>query len=138
MNLIVSTRIEDQHLRFDVQGQWQYNDALNLAYQVKAAAMREEVDHVLIDLTRVTRAPDAHGKFLVCDRMRRALPPSMKVALLGPVEMLDLQPRQDPLAAKVVLFASERSALFWLGGVHSAIKNPPVLRAEGQAAGKET
>lgn len=138
MNLIVSTRVEDQHLRFDVQGQWQYNDALNLAYLVKAAAMREEMDQVLIDLTRMTRSPRAQGKFLVCDRLRRALPPSAKVALLASVEMVDLEPRQDPLQAKVVLFASERSALFWLDGIHAAIKNPSVLRAEGQAAGKET
>src|SRR4051812_14752799 len=103
MNLIVSTRVEDQHLRFEVQGQWHYNDALNLAYQVKAAAQREEMDHVLIDLRRVARSPKVHGKFLVCDRLRRALPPAMKVALLGPVEMMDLEPRQDPLLAKVVL-----------------------------------
>ncbi|MBC5764261.1 hypothetical protein [Ramlibacter albus] len=138
MNLIVSTRIEDRHLRFEVQGQWRYNDALNLAYQVKAAAMREDVDDVLIDLRRLTRSPHAHGKFLVCDRLRRALPPSMRVALLAPVEMVDLEARQDPLQAKVVLFASERAALMWLGGIHAAIKNPSVLRAEGQAAGKET
>jgi hypothetical protein len=138
MNLIVSTRVEDQHLRFEVQGQWHYNDALNLAYQVKAASMREDMESVLIDLRRITRGPGSEGKFLVCDRLRRALPPSMKVALLGPVEVIDLEPRQDPLLAKVVLFASERSALFWLDGIHSAIKNPSVLRAEGQAAGKET
>jgi hypothetical protein len=138
MNLIVSTRVEDRHLRFEVQGQWQYNDALNLAYLVKSAALREEMDQVLLDLSRITRSPGADGKFLVCDRLRRALPPSMKVALLAPVEMVDLEARQDPLLAKVVLFASERSALFWLEGIHSAIKNPSVLRAEGQAAGKET
>jgi hypothetical protein len=138
MNLIVSTRVEEQHLRFEVQGQWQYNDALNLAYQVKAVALRESMDHLLVDLRRVTRSPMVEGKFLVCDRLRRALPPSVRVALLGPVEMLDLEARQDPLAAKVVLFASERSALLWLDGIHAAIKNPSVLRAEGQAAGKET
>ena len=138
MNLIVSTRVEDQHLRFEVQGQWQYNDALNLAYQVKAAALRENVDHLLVDLRRVARSPFVQGKVLVCDRLRRALPPAMRVALLGPVEMIDIEGRQDPLQARVVLFASERSALLWLDGIHAAIKNPSVLRSEGQAAGKET
>lgn len=138
MNLIVSTRAEDQHLRFEVQGQWQYNDALNLAYQVKAAALRESIDHLLLDMRRLARSPFVQGKFLICDRLRRALPPSMRVALLGPVEMIDVEGRQDPLQARVVLFASERSALLWLDGVHAAIKNPSVLRSEGQAAGKET
>jgi hypothetical protein len=138
MNLIVSTRVEDQHVRFEVQGHWQYNDALNLAYQIKAAALREEMSRVLIDLRRVRAADDVHGKFLLCDRLRRALPPDMKVALLGPVDMVDLEARQDPNQAKVVLFASERSALFWLDGIHAAIKNPSALRVEGQAAGKET
>jgi hypothetical protein len=138
MNLIVSTRVEDQHLRFEVQGQWHYNDALSLAYTVKATALRENMDHLLIDLRRVLASPQVEGKFLVCDRLRRALPPEMKVALIGPVELLDLEARQDPGQAKVVLFATERPALLWLDGVQAAIKNPSVLRAEGQAAGKET
>ena len=37
MNLIVSTRTEAKHLRFEVTGRWQYGDALRLAYLVKAA-----------------------------------------------------------------------------------------------------
>ena len=43
MNLIVSVRAEDQHLRFDVRGRWEYNDALTLAYQIKAAGARTGV-----------------------------------------------------------------------------------------------
>ena len=131
VNLIISIRGEDGFLRFEVQGQWQYNDALNLAYQVKAAALKEDVQRVLIDLRRVEPSPEVDGKFLVCDRLRRALPPHMKVALLAPVDMVDLEARREGAAATVVLFATERSALLWLGGIHAAIKNPPVLRHEG-------
>ena len=131
MNLIVTTRVEDRHIRFEVQGHWHYNDALNLAYLVKATALREGMDRVFMDLRGVTRSSDVLGKFYICDRLRRALPPSMKVALLGPVEMVDLEARHDPRTATVVLFASERSALLWLDGIHAAIKNPSVLRAEG-------
>src|SRR5438132_6942299 len=102
MNLIVSTRVENQHLRFEVRGLWQFNDALSLAYQVKAAAQRAEMDRVLIDLRDVQPAPGVHGKFLVCDRLRRALPPTMMVALVSPLDGLDLEARQDPNQARVV------------------------------------
>jgi hypothetical protein len=105
---------------------------------VKAVGLRENIDKVLVDLRRVAAAGGVQGKFLVMDRLRRALPPSMKVALLGPVDMIDLEARSDPTVATVVLFAQERSALLWLEGIHAAIKNPSVLRAEGQAARKET
>ncbi|MGE4241424.1 hypothetical protein [Ramlibacter sp.] len=138
MNLIVTTRVEERHLRINAQGSWRYNDALNLAYQLKAAGLRENRDKVLLDLREVHAAQGVPGKFFVMDRLRRVLPPDMKVALLGPVEMVDLEARSDPTVATVVLFASERSALLWIDGIHAAIKNPSVLRAEGQAAGKET
>jgi hypothetical protein len=138
MNLIVSQRAEDQHLRFDVHGQWGYNDALTLAYQVKAAGVRTRLYRVLIDLRNVTSSPTVEGKFLVWDRLRRALPGHYKVALLAPLDLIDLHERDIQGAATVVLFTSERAALVWLEGGWEPRKNPSVLRAEGQVAGKET
>jgi hypothetical protein len=139
MNLIVTQRSPNHHLRFDVRGRWEYNDALTLAYQVKAAGTRSGHSSVLIDLREVNASPVVEGKFLVWDRMRRVLPPDFRVAVLAPVELVDLQERQLPGAASVVLFASERAALMWLDGVQDEPrKNPPDLRSEGQAAGKET
>jgi hypothetical protein len=138
MNLIVSVREEDQHLRFDVRGRWEYNDALTLAYQIKAAGLRTGLAEVLVDLREVAASTQVEGKFLVWDRMRRVLPPHYRVAMVAPVELVDLKERNVPGAATVVLFTSERPALAWLEGVHEPIKNPPVLRSEGQVAGKET
>jgi hypothetical protein len=138
MNLIVSIRAEDDWLRFDAQGQWHYNDALALAYQVKAIAARERMSHVLIDLREVSAAPGVEGKFLVWDRLRRVLPDRFRVALVAPPGLVDLHTRQLDGVATVVLFTSERAAMHWLEGIDAAIKNPPVLRAEGQVAGKET
>lgn len=139
MNLIVSVRAEDQHLRFDVRGRWEYNDALTLAYQIKAAGARTGLRDVLVDLHEVIASPGVEGKFLLWDRVRRVLPADYRVALVASVGLVDLQERSIPGAAKVVLFTSERPALAWLEGAHELpIKNPPVLRSEGQVAGKET
>jgi len=140
MNLIVTLRSQEQYLRFQARGRWEYNDALTLAYQVKAAGLRTGQSHVLIDLREVHSSPLVEGKFLVWDRLRRVLPSDYKVAVLAPVELVDLQERQIPGAASVVLFANERAATLWLDGVTEAgRKNPPaVLRSEGQVAGKET
>jgi hypothetical protein len=139
MNLIVSLRAEEQHLRFVVRGRWEYNDALTLAYQVKAAALRTGLSHVLIDLREVMASPAVEGKFLVWDRLRRVLPASFKVALLAPVDLVDLRERTPAGSATVVLLQSERAALLWLEGIQEPIKNPSVVeRSEGQVAGKET
>ena len=138
MNLNVSIRVEDDYLRFDAQGQWQYNDALALAYQVKAVAARERMRHVLIDLTRVVASPRVEGKFLVWDRLMRVLPDRFRVALLAAPELVDLHTRQLEGVATVVLFTSERAAVHWLEGIDAAIKNPSAVRVEGQVAGKET
>jgi len=138
MNLIVSLRTEEQHLRFVARGRWGYNDALILAYQVKAAGLRTGLGHVLIDLREVIASPAVEGKFLVWDRMRRVLPAHFKVAVLAPVDLVDLQERGSTGTASVVLFKSERAALLWLEGLQEPIKNPSVLRSEGQVTGKET
>lgn len=138
MNLLVSLRPEEDFLRFDVQGQWQYNDALALAYHVKAVAVRERMGRVLIDVRGVTPAPFVEGKFLLWDRLRRVLSERFKIALLAPVDLIDLHVRPLEGMASVVLFTSERAAVLWLEGMAAAIKNPSVFRSEGQVAGKET
>lgn len=140
MNLIISQRSEGSFVRFLVRGSWAYNDALALAYKVKSAALRDGVNRALIDLREVRPSSAVEGKFLVWDRLRRALPAGFKIALLGPPALVDLQERNAAGTPSVVLFTSERAALLWLEGVpEGAIKNPPVAwRSEGQIAGKET
>ena len=90
MNLVVASRHDGPHMRFDVEGRWRNGDALKLAYMVKAAVARLRQDHVLIDLSKVATPPDADGKFQICDRLRRALAPKTKV---GPAEKVG---RNDP------------------------------------------
>ena len=138
MNLIISVRVEDDYLRVEARGQWQYNDALALAYHVKAAAARERMRHVLIDLRGVAPSPQVQGKFLVWDRLMRTLPDRFRIALLADPQLVDLHTRQLDDVATVVLFTSERSAVLWLEEIDAAIKNPSALRVEGQVAGKET
>ncbi len=144
MNLLVSLCPEEDFLRFDVQGQWQYNDALALAYHVKAVAVRERMGRVLIDVRGVSPSPAVEGKFLLWDRLRRVMSERFKIALLAPVDLIDLHARPIEGMASVVLFTSERAAVHWLEGMAAAIKNPvaiknpPVFRSEGQVAGKET
>jgi hypothetical protein len=123
VNLIVTTREADGLLRFEAQGRWEYNDALALAYQVKSASVRAGTCSVLVDLQAVTAAPGVEGKFLLWDRLHRVLPPECKVAVVAPVDLIDLQERAVPGTASVVLFPTERAAVAWLGG----IKNPPVV-----------
>jgi hypothetical protein len=143
MDLIVTVRSEQHHLRFDVEGAWQYNDALNLAYQVKAACARGHVDAVLLDLSRLKAGDGVQGKFLLSDRLQRALPSGFKVALVAPAHMVDIQQRPLAGCATVVVFAAERPALLWLQAMESAMgaerKNPPEMEtAGGQMTGKET
>lgn len=104
-------------MRFDVQGRWGNGDALKLAYMVKAAVARLRQDHVLIDLRRVDTPPDAQGKFLICDRLRRALTHKTKVVLVAATELVDTEdvPHGLPLCPDIALFDAEPDALHWLG-----------------------
>ena len=117
MNLVVASRHDDLHMRFDVEGRWQNGDALKLAYMVKAAVARLRQDHVLIDLRRVATPPEAEGKFLICDRLRRALAPKTRVVLVAAPELVDTEfvPEGLPQCPDIALFNGERDALEWLG-----------------------
>jgi hypothetical protein len=116
MNLVVASRHDDLHMRFDVEGRWQNGDALKLAYMVKAAVQRLRQDHVLIDLRRVATPPEAEGKFLICDRLRRALAPKTRVVLVAAPELVDTEfvPAGLPQCPDIALFGGERDALDWL------------------------
>lgn len=104
-------------MRFDVEGHWRDGDALKLAYMVKAAVARLRQDHVLIDLSRVAAPPDAKGKFLICDRLRRALTHNTRVVLVAATELVDGNeaPAGLPLCPDIGLFDAEPDALQWLG-----------------------
>ncbi len=116
MNLVVAARHDGPLMRFDVEGCWRNGDALKLAYMVKAALARLREDHVLIDLRRVGTPPDADGKFLICDRLRRALAPNMRVVLVGAPELIDTEdlPPGLPHCPDIALFGAEPDALRWL------------------------
>jgi hypothetical protein len=116
MNLVVAARHDGPHMRFDVEGRWRNGDALKLAYMVKAAIARQRQDHVLIDLRRVATPPDAQGKFLICDRLRRALTPKTKVVLVATTELVDTDGVLPGLAhaPDIALFGAEDDALYWL------------------------
>jgi hypothetical protein len=116
MNLQVASRQDSRHMRFDVEGRWHSGDALKLAYMVKAAVTRLRQDHVLIDLRRVATPPDAKGKFLICDRLRRALAPKTRVVLVGPPDLVDagFVPQGIDQCPDIALFDAERDALQWL------------------------
>ena len=102
-------------MRFDVEGRWRNGDALKLAYMVKAAVARLRQDHVLIDLRRVDTPPEADGKFLICDRLRRALTPNTKVVLVGTSDLVDEAPAaRAAQCADIAVFGAEREALDWL------------------------
>ena len=115
MNLIVSTRTETKHLRFEVVGRWQYGDALQLAYLVKAAQSRAMLDRFLIDLRRVTTEQGNTEKFLVCDRLIRVFQPPVRVALVGDASMMDSDAVTVAAdAPTIAVFAREGDALSWL------------------------
>ena len=116
MNLVVASRHNDLHMRFDVEGRWANGDALKLAYMVKAAMQRMRQDHVLIDLSRVAAPPHADGKFLICDRLRRALAPTIRVGLVATPELVDTEyvPEGMPHCPDIGLFAAEPEAVRWL------------------------
>lgn len=106
-------------MRFDVEGRWRNGDALKLAYMVKAAVSRVRQDHVLIDLSRVDTPPEAEGKFLICDRLRRALTPKTRVGVVATPELVDTDapPMGTTPCPSIALFGAEREALTWLDSV---------------------
>lgn len=116
MNLVVAARQDSRHVRFDVEGRWHSGDALKLAYMVKAAVTRLRQDHILIDLRRVATPPDAQGKFLICDRLRRALAPKTRIVLVGAPDLVDNDAVPEGLAhcPDIALFVAEPDALHWL------------------------
>lgn len=117
MNLTVASRKERDLMHFHVEGRWRNGDALKLAYFVKAAVSRVREDHVLIDLRQVSTPADADGKFLICDRLRRALSPSIRVGLVGTPDLVDSQaiPMGLPHCPDIALFGAETEAIRWLG-----------------------
>ena len=116
MNLVVASRHDSLHMRFDVQGSWANGDALKLAYMVKAAVARLRQDHVLIDLRRVDAPPDADGKFLICDRLRRALTPKTRVVVVGTPELVDTaEVPPGSQCPDIAVFDGEGEAMSWLG-----------------------
>lgn len=117
-------------MRFEVEGPWQHGDALKLAYFIKAAVSRVREDHVLVDLRRVKTPPDAQGKFLICDRLRRALNPKFRIGVLSSAEWIDADPMPAnmPHCPDIALFGAETDALHWLardGSRHPAVQPPP-------------
>ena len=116
MNLIVSTRTESRHLRFEVDGRWQYGDALRLAYLVKAAQGRAGLDRFLIDVRRVTSDPASAEKFMVCDRLLRVFEAPVRIALVGDATLLDADVAAAAPAggAQIAVFVREGDAMTWL------------------------
>lgn len=116
MNLIVATRVEPLHLRIDVDGKWRYGDALNLAYLIKAAAARTGRAQMLLDLRRVSTPADSEGRFLICDRLRRALSGPARVALVSDSALVDQESASGGSGQdlEVACFDSEGAALQWL------------------------
>jgi hypothetical protein len=115
MKLVVASRHEAPLVRFAVEGPWQNGDALKLAYFIKAAMARAREDHVLLDLRRVKTPPDADGKFLICDRLRRALYPNMRIGLVSDPELVETEHVPEDLqCADVAVFRAEPEALRWL------------------------
>lgn len=115
MNLVVAARHESPLMRFVVEGPWQSGDALKLAYFIKAALSRVREDHVLVDLRRVQTPPGADGKFLICDRLRRAMYPNVRIGLVSPPELVEPDPLPASMqGADVAVFHAEPDALRWL------------------------
>src|ERR1051325_9903426 len=109
MNLIVAARHEAPLMRFVVEGPWRSGDALKLAYFIKAAVSRVKEDHILVDLRRVKTPPDADGKFLICDRLRRAMQPHVRIGLVTAPELVDPDAVPDqPHCADVAVFRAEQ------------------------------
>jgi hypothetical protein len=115
MNLVVAARHESPVMRFVVEGPWRSGDALKLAYFIKAAVSRVRGENILVDLRRVKTPPDADGKFLICDRLRRAMYPHVRIGLVSPPELVEPELLPDGLhCADVAVFGAEHEALRWL------------------------
>jgi hypothetical protein len=115
MNLVVASRHETPLMRFVVEGPWRSGDALKLAYFIKAAVARAREDNVLVDVRRVKTPPGEQGKFLICDRLRRAMNGHVRIGLVGDPDLVgfDTVPRQHHHAC-VAVFEAEGEALTWL------------------------
>lgn len=115
MNLVVAARHEAPLMRFVVEGPWRNGDALKLAYFIKAAVARAHEENVLVDVRRVKTPPGEQGKFLICDRLRRAMNRHVRIGLVGDPDLVgsDVLPRQH-YDACVAVFEAERDALTWL------------------------
>jgi|GEM_PF-1951702 hypothetical protein len=116
-------------MRFDVEGPWHSGDALKLAFLIKAKLVGVRKDQVLVDLRRVNTPPEAQGKFLICDRLRRALTPNMRVGVLGAAELIDSDsaPLDLTHCAHIAFFGGENEAVQWLGGRWHTEKIPRVF-----------
>src|SRR5207249_2274582 len=115
MNLVVAARHESPLMRFVVEGPWQSGDALKLAYFIKAAMARVREERVLVDLRRVKTPADADGKFLIRDRLRRAMYPHMRIGLVTDPALVGSEELPDDLhCAEVAIFSAEPEALRWL------------------------
>lgn len=121
MNLVVAARHEASLIRFVVEGPWRSGDALKLAYFIKAAVARVREDQVLVDLRRVKTPPGADGKFLICDRLRRAMYPHIRIGLVSNPELVEPERLPDDLhCAEVAVFGAEDEALDWLTVRHGS------------------
>lgn len=116
MNLIVATRVDEQHLRLDVDGKWRYGDALRLAYWIKVSDGRAGRDNLLVDLRRVSNPPRVQGRFLICDRLHRALAAPLRVALVSTAELIDQDGADYTLGegVSIACFSVEGRAMRWL------------------------
>jgi hypothetical protein len=115
MNLVVASRHESPLMRFVVEGPWESGDALKLAYFIKAAVARVREERVLVDLRRVKTPPGSSGKFLICDRLRRAMYPHVRIGLVSAPELVEPVPPAAQHGADVAVFSAENDALRWLG-----------------------
>jgi hypothetical protein len=115
MNLVVASRHESPLLRFVVEGPWQTGDALKLAYFIKAAVARAREERVLVDLRRVKTPPGQENQFMICDRLRRAMYPRVRIGLVSPPELVEPLPPAEAHGAHVAVFSAENDALRWLG-----------------------
>ncbi len=143
MSLIIATRHALNHLRFDVEGKWNYGDALNLAYAIKAATQRAKADRVLADLRRVRTPEGLAARFLICDRLRRAMTAPGRVALVCADGLIDddAEPAGTQAGApgraagvQIARFNAEGPALQWLWapyGTGPDEKIPRPAKAEG-------
>ena len=126
MNLIVSTRTEAKHLRFEVDGRWQYGDALQLAYLVKAAQGRASLDRFLIEKPAQTVLVRVKGESMINAGIHS-----------GDLAIVERRLHADP-GELVVAIIDDEFTLKTLGrdqeGPHLIPANPdfPIIRPQGK------